>query len=168
MSLDGTLSEKLPVHCGAPQGSILGPLLFLIYINDMNKALKKCKVFHFADDTNLLYSNPDPKKIKKVMDKELKLLYDWLCANRLSLNVAKTEFIIFRPPRVNLEDRIVLKLNRTKIYESTKIKYLGLILDSRLSWKYHISELSKKLSRSVGMLYKIRDYRVLRHKYSDV
>ena len=124
----------------------------------MNKALKKCKVFHFADDTNLLYSNPDPKKIKKVMDKELKLLYDWLCANRLSLNVAKTEFIIFRPPRVNLEDRIVLKLNRTKIYESTKIKYLGLILDSRLSWKFHISELSKKLSRSVGMLYKIRDY----------
>ena len=92
------------------------------------------------------------------MDKELKLLYDWLCANRLSLNVAKTEFIIFRPPRVNLEDRIVLKLNRTKIYESTKIKYLGLILDSRLSWKFHISELSKKLSRSVGMLYKIRDY----------
>ncbi len=124
----------------------------------MNKALKKCKVFHFADDTNLLYSNPDPKKIKKVMDKELKLLYDWLCANRLSLNVAKTEFIIFRPPRVNLEDRIVLKLNRTKIYESTKIKYLGLILDSRLSWKFHISELSKKLSRSVGMLYKIRDF----------
>ena len=111
MSLDGTLSEKLPVHCGVPQGSILGPLLFLIYINDMNKALKKCKVFHFADDTNLLYSNPDPKKIKKVINKELKLLYDWLCANRLSLNVAKTEFIIFRPPRVNLEDRIVLKLN---------------------------------------------------------
>ena len=90
VTLDGTLSEKLPVHCGVPQGSILGPLLFLIYINDMNKALKKCKVFHFADDTNLLYSNPDPKKIQKVLNKELKLLYDWLCANRLSLNVVKT------------------------------------------------------------------------------
>ena len=66
VTLDGILSEKLPVHCGVPQGSILGPLLFLIYINDMNKALKKCKVFQFADDTILLYSNPDPKKIKRL------------------------------------------------------------------------------------------------------
>ena len=158
MTLDGSLSEKLPVHCGVPQGSILGPLLFLIYINDMNQALNECKVYHFADDTNLLFSDPDPKQIKKVMNKELKLLYEWLCANRLSLNVAKTEFIIFRPIRTDLEDRIVLELNNTKIFESTKIKYLGLILDSRLSWKFHISELTKKLSRSVGMLFKIREY----------
>ena len=92
------------------------------------------------------------------MNKELKLLYEWLCANRLSLNVAKTDFIIFRPIRTDLEDRIVLELNNTKIFESTKIKYLGLILDSRLSWKFHISELTKKLSRSVGMLFKIREY----------
>ena len=104
------------------------------------------------------FSDPDPKQIKKVMNKELKLLYEWLCANRLSLNVAKTEFIIFRPIRTDLEDRIVLELNNTKIFESTKIKYLGLILDSRLSWKFHISELTKKLSRSVGMLFKIREY----------
>ena len=85
------------------------------------------------------------------MNKELKLLYEWLCANRLSLNVAKTEFIIFRPIRTDLEDRIVLELNNTKIFESTKIKYLGLILDSRLSWKFHISESTKKLSRSVSL-----------------
>ena len=90
----------------------------------MNQALNECKVYHFADDTNLLFSDPDPKQIKKVMNKELKLLYEWLCANRLSLNVAKTEFIIFRPIRTNFEDRIVLELNNTKIFESTKIKYL--------------------------------------------
>ena len=82
----------------------------------------------------------------------------WLCANRLSLNVSKTEFIVFRPPKKTLSNRIVLTLNRTKIYESTKIKYLGLILDARLSWKDHICELAKKLSRSVGMLYKSRDF----------
>ena len=158
VTLNGTLSETLPIRCGVPQGSILGPLLFLIYINDMNKALKECNVYHFADDTNLLFSHPDPLVLKKIMNKELKLLFEWLCANRLSLNVAKTEFIIFRPSRKSLQDRIVLELNRIKIFESTKIKYLGLILDNRLSFKFHISELSKKLSRSVGMLFKIRDF----------
>ena len=124
----------------------------------MNKALKTCVVHHFADDTNLLYSNKDPNQIRKVMTSELKLLYEWLCANRLSLNVAKTEFIIFRPPKKTLEKRLVLKLNGIKIYESPKIKYLGVILDSRLTWKHHISELSKKLNRAVGLLYKIRQF----------
>ena len=86
------------------------------------------------------------------MNKELTRLFERLCANRLSLNVAKTEFIILRPPKKGLSDRVVLELNKTKIHESTKIKYLGLILDRRLTWKEHISELSKKLSRAVGML----------------
>ena len=92
------------------------------------------------------------------MNKDLKSLYEWLCANRLSLNVGKTEFMIFRPPKKSLSNRIVLTLNRTKIYESTKIKYLGLILDPHLTWKEHILELSKKLNRAVGMLYKSRHY----------
>ena len=158
VTLNGETSEKLPIGCGVPQGSILGPLLFLIYINDMNLAFKHALVHHFADDTNLLYSDKDPKRLKKIMNSELKLLFDWLCANRLSLNVNKTEFIIFRPPRKTLNYRFVLKLNNTSIYESHKIKYLGILLDDRLSWKVHLSELSKKLSRSVGMLYRLRHF----------
>ena len=90
------------------------------------------------------------------MNRELDLLFEWLCTNRLSLNVGKTEFIIFRPPRMNLDNRIVLTLNHKKIFESRKIKYLGLLIDDRLTWKFHINELCKKLNRSVGMLYKIR------------
>ena len=90
------------------------------------------------------------------MNSDLKLLYDWLCANRLSLNVSKTEFIIFRPPNLTLSSRITLKLNRIKFFESTKIKYLGGILDNKLTWKHHIFELCKKLNRAVGMLYKLR------------
>ena len=90
------------------------------------------------------------------MNRDLKLIFEWLCANRLSLNVSKTEFIIFRTPRKALDQRIVLKLNRTKIYESNKIKYLGLILDSRLNWHRHINELTKKLNRALGIIYKIR------------
>ena len=146
VNLNGHISNPKLVTCGVPQGSILGPLLFLIYINDMHTAIKNSTVYHFADDTNLLYSHKNPKTIKKIMNNDLRLLYEWLCANRLSLNVGKTEFMIFRPPRKSLPDRIVLTLNRTKLYESSRIKYLGLILDSRLTWKEHINELSKKLS----------------------
>ena len=136
--LDGVLSSTLDITCGVPQGSILGPLLFLIYINDMHKAVKNYIIHHFVDDTNLLYSHKNPKILKKHMNEDLKLLFNWLCANRLSLNVSKTEVIIFRPPKAKLVDRVTLTLNRTKIFESTKIKYLGVIMDSKLSWKHHI------------------------------
>ena len=122
VSLDGEKSDILKISCGVPQGSILGPLLFLIYINDMHCALKESTVHHFADDTNLLYSHKDPDHIKKVMNKELKALYEWLCANRLSLNVSKTEFLVFRPPKKGLKNRMLLELNKTKIHESSKIK----------------------------------------------
>ena len=157
-SVNGNDSNFLPITCGVPQGSILGPLLFSIYINDMHRAISNSTVFHFADDTNLLFSHKDPSIIKKMMNDDLKSLFSWLCANRLSLNVSKTEFIIFRPPKMSLDDRIVLTLNNTKIFESRKIKYLGLIVDDRLSWKFHIIELCKKLNRAVGMFYKIRFY----------
>ena len=91
------------------------------------------------------------------MNEDLKLLFMWLCANRLSLNVSKTEFIIFRPPRTKLDERITLSLNRQTIFESTKIKYLGVLMDSRLTWKHHIFELRKQLNRAVGMIYKMKN-----------
>ena len=156
VTLNGVTSSSKNVTCGVPQGSILGPLLFILYINDLNLALKNCSVFHFADDTNLLFNSKNPNSLHKVINEELNILFDWLCANRLSLNALKTEFIIFRPPRANLDKRVPLRLNGVTIYESPKIKYLGIILDSRLTWKHHINELCKKLGRALGMVYKVR------------
>ena len=156
VKLDNKKSSYLNVTCGVPQGSILGPLLFLIYINDMKNSVKNSILHHFADDTNLLCSDTDENRLKKNMNEDLKLIYIWLCANRLSLNVDKTEFIVFRPPRIKIINRFTLKLNRTTLFESTKIKYLGILLDNSLSWKHHIFELRKKLSRAVGILYKMR------------
>ena len=123
----------------------------------MHSAMKHSLVHHFADDTNLLCSHKDPKMLRIMMNNDLRSLFTWLCANRLSLNVAKTEFIIFKPPRTRLRERITLKLNCTTLNESKKIKYLGLIMDERLTWSFHIHELSKKLNRSIGILYKLRN-----------
>ena len=89
----------------------------------MHQAVNSSKMHHFADDTHLLFSNKDPKLIAKILNDELKSVFEWLCANRLSINLTKTEFIIFKPPKKPLTQRIVLRLNGKKIFESPKIKY---------------------------------------------
>ena len=134
------LGAPIPITflCGVPQGSILVPLLFIIYINDMHNAINFSKVHHFADDINFLFSHKNLKVLRKRVNSDLVLLFDWLCANRLSLNVGKTEQFMFRPARSKRLDRVNLKINRCKLFESNKIKYLGMILDSNLSWKHHI------------------------------
>ena len=96
VTLSDAKSTQETVTRGVPQGSVLGPLLFLIYINNMNSAVKNSMIHHFADDTNLLLTDKNLKKLKNKMNRELSYLFDWLCANRLTLNVGKTEFIIFR------------------------------------------------------------------------
>ena len=112
----------------------------------MHQAVTSSKMHHFSDDTNLLFSNKSPKLMEKIWNQELKSVFEWLCSNRLSINVTKTEFIIFKPPKKQINQRIVLKLNGKKIFESPKIKYLGVILDPLLRWNHHIKELAKKKS----------------------
>ena len=90
----------------------------------MHTAMEFSTIYHFADDTNLLYSCKSAKVIRKRLNKDLNLLYDWLCANRLSLNADKTEFIVFRPPSHKASERITLNLHHSKLFEYSKIKYL--------------------------------------------
>ena len=156
VKIDNTFSDYQGITCGVPQGSILGPLLFLIYINDMHKAAKFCTLYHFADDTNLICSDKNAKLLRKNVNSDLRLVFQWLCANRLSINVDKTEFIIFKSPRKSLKERITLKLNGKTIFESKKLRYLGLIIDEKITWKFHILELKKKLSQITGIIYKLK------------
>ena len=94
VSINGYESSLAVINCGVPQGSALAPLLFLLYINDLNQAIKFCKVHHFADNTNLLCRSNSIKKLKKLVNADLKHLVNWLNANKISLNVEKTEMVI--------------------------------------------------------------------------
>lgn len=105
--VNGFNSPTESVLCGVPQGSTLGPLLFIIYINDLNKLLKKCIVHHFADDTNLIFASKKIATIETVMNFELKLLSSWLKSNKLSLNTSKTEFIVFHSPRKKVPEMTI-------------------------------------------------------------
>ena len=104
------ISKKENTLCGVPQGSVLGPLLFLIYINDIHNASNKLDFYLFADDTNLLYADQNLKSIENIVNAELLNVYDWLCANRLSLNTSKTNFIIFHLYQKRLNYEIKPKL----------------------------------------------------------
>ena len=106
-----TKSDINQIAHGVPQGSVLGPLLFLVFINDLNRCIHFSTTRHFADDTNLLYSHQNETVLRKHMNEDLKSVFRWLCGNRLSFNVGKTEFIIFRPPKKKIDERNTHKLN---------------------------------------------------------
>ena len=97
------------INCSIPQGSVLGPLLFLLYINDLNQAIKFCKVHHFTDDTNLLCLSNSIKKLNKLVNTDLKHLVNWLNANKISLNVKKTEMVIFKSNQKKFEGDLKIK-----------------------------------------------------------
>ena len=158
VTINGLNSSNKLMHYGVPHGSILGPLLFLIYINDLHKAIKHSTVHHFADDTNLLVVGKDIVKIQKLINRDLKLLCTWLRANKISLNASKTELIIFRDPRKKIVHEINIKINGKKLIPHKFVKYLGIYIDCHLNWKAHQTEISSKLSRANGMLCKIRHF----------
>ena len=167
VSLNGSDSIKKTITCGVPQGSVLGPLLFLLYINDLPNISNKLKFFLFADDTNIYFEDTALSNIEKIMNKELKKLYEWLCINRLSLNISKTNFVVFHAPN-KIKYPITILINKQAIEEAKYVKYLGVLIDSQLSFKYHINELSKKIARGIGILYKLRHYvnaKILKNVY---
>ena len=157
VSINGYDSEIKDVTCGVPQGSSLGPLLFLLYINDLRLCLSETSCGHFADDTFIVFNSKKPKTIETVINYELKKVTKWLRLNKLSLNAAKTEVIFFRSSRHSLDyDKLSIKMNGFKLTPVDYIKYLGMYIDKHLDWNQHINELTKKLNRANGILSKLR------------
>ena len=168
VSINSYKSNLADVKCGVPQGSILGPLLFLVYINDLHAAIKYSEVHHFADDTNLLNFNSCVKSVNKQVNYDLKNLSNWLKANNISLNVSKTELVLFTSSKKQLDCDLKIKLNGKRLYETDSVKYLGIQIDKRLTWKQHINLVALKLNKANAMLSKLRhvlDIKTLRSVY---
>ena len=147
-------SELSSIDFGVHQGSILGLLLFLIYINDLSKAIIFSSVHHLADDTNILYVSSSLKDINKKIKHDLSNLVQWLKTNKISLNVSKTEI---KSHSKQITKHINFRLDGQKITPKNHTEYLGIIIDEHLTFREYMVQLIQKLNRTNGLLAKLRD-----------
>ena len=161
VEMNETKSELLPIMTGVPQGSILGPVLFIIYINDISEVSKTFEFIMYADDSTLtstlnsfLSDNTDPSP-DVLINRELIKITEWLNSNKLSLNVQKTKFTIFHQP--NKKVRIPnITINSIPVEHVNTFNFLGITLDQQLNWNAHIDKLANKLSKGLGILNKLK------------
>ena len=140
-------SNHINISCGVPQGCVLGPLLFIIYTNDLPNSIQNSRCILFADDTTVYKSSSNIQDLIVSLETDLASLHDWFCANKLSLNVSKTNFMCFSP---KLNDRlpIITKINlgNQPIERVHSAKFLGIHMDDGLQWDEHINHISRKIA----------------------
>ena len=158
VQVNDMLSEYEGVLHGVPQGSILGPLFFLLYINDIALSSKKLSFYLFADDTTILHSEKDIDTLEKTINDELVHVSDWLTANKLSLNVKKSNVLLFRTKNSPINRKIRIKINGIDAEEKEDAKYLGVMVDNKLSYLSHINHVKSKLTKGNAILAKVRHY----------
>ena len=138
---ENSRTEFCVVKCGVPQGSILGPLLFLLYVNDLKNASSVLDPIMFADDTNLFYTHSNIQKLFSIMNEELASINQWFTSNKLSLNAKKTKYSFFHKPSKKEDIPLMLSkltINNHVIERQEFIKFLGVLIDENLNWKEHI------------------------------
>jgi hypothetical protein len=156
VEVDDISSKRTLITCGVPQGSILGPLLFLLYVNDIAMVSDYFLTTIFADDTSLFSSGNDITTLTQQANTDLTKINEWLQCNKLSLNVSKSNYMLFS--KRDLTTDISISINDQQIQRVQNTKFLGIVLDEKLTWKEHISNVRKKVSKGIGILYKCRKY----------
>jgi Reverse transcriptase (RNA-dependent DNA polymerase) len=151
-------SAQKYITTGVPQGSILGPLLFILYVNDIVNSSVILKFLMFADDTNLFCSSKILSDLIDILNTELHNVSEWFLANKLSLNPSKTNFMIFGNKYIGGDDtKRLLILNGHSIEQVECTKFLGVYIDNKLNWKQHIQHVSSKISKAVGMINSVKN-----------
>ena len=143
------------IVCGVPQRSILGPLLFLLYINDNSSVSIVFSSVLFADDTTLLYISNNLQELSATVNNELSNIMQWLNDNRLSLNIAKTNFMLFRP-RGKYEVCPTIHICGAEIQEVDSAKLSVIMVDNKLNWMEHMKCISRKIAKGIGIIIKAR------------
>ena len=152
--IDSCNSKLRNINCGVPQGSILGPLLFIIYINDLHKSSDLLAPIMYADDTNLFFSHKNTDTLCNTVNTELQAVTKWIKANKLSLNLEKTNFMLFSTTLSELPQPIIM--DNVQIQKVSKTKFLGTFIDDKLTWKFHVEHVCKTISRNIGMMNKLK------------
>ena len=158
VSIDGINSDFYKIKCGVPQGSILGPTLFLMYINDLVNYTGIFKPLLFADDTNLFLTSKNLNSEISNINNALKVVGNWCHANKLTVNIQKTNFIRIQNYQNKASFNHDIDLFTNKIVESRCVKFLGITIDPTLSWSVHIENLRNQLHKSLGLLYQASSF----------
>ena len=148
----GETSKPRKTVYGVPQGTVLGPTLFILYINDLVKIVQKCKIQLFADDTVIYVMGNNAQEIQDTLNFEINKVYEWLNNNCLQLNITKTKSMLIRNCRLNITINLNVKINNVMIEKVHKFKYLGCIIDENLAFSDHCKYITNKIAKKVNLL----------------
>jgi hypothetical protein len=169
VEFDGNKSDILAITTGVPQGSILGPLLFIIYINDIACSSRILDFLIYADDTSLsgtlklIIKKAEKDDINQIINEELTNINDWLKTNKLSLNIKKSKYMIFHTPHRKLTP-LEIKIDNVCIERVKNFNFLGLMLNENMTWTDHINKIANKISRSLGILNRLKHFLPMKTK----
>ena len=157
VDFNGTSSRHMNLNCGVPQGSVLGPLLFIIYTNDLPNALKFSKCILFANNTTIFLTSNNVDELYAMLNLDLNTISDWFKANKLTLNISKTNYMVFTKCMVVRNSNKSLKLGDQILQQVPHTKFLGINIDEHLDWQVQINACRNKISSGIYALNSLKN-----------